>query len=400
MHNKPVQRDPIETVSWSAGEFGTLLLSFTCVWFEQRKIWSQFIPILFATHFCQRRRHWNYCHQEKEPISLVQIWCDLAIANQENFWRSKLSWFILEGIQNFTNQKILPLRTVWSPWQNAGYRTSTYDAFHSKLPNCKPLETEHTDLVYLLKSELTTEQAVIKQKLSKPPLLGLRYNNTCNNFGGKSKWALSETFWVGATKKMLYRIWKQLKKLLSSTTTEISICYCLVRLFQTWPTFVYTNLLMKKSITSPKHIEFFRKNSRRCFWQSIYRFYTKKNCWWNFYSKINKSMQFFVGIDASQLYPYSMCQPMLTPLDIDSKMGRFTLRQNETRSLEITVLSYFQRKRPISKFESFYTTGIQRKLAASVLMGFVLIATLCSRQLLAFTFLSLSRKTSIFNWKR
>ena len=35
-----------------------------------------------------------------------------------------------------------------------------------------------------------------------------------------------------------------------------------------------------------------------------------------------------VGIDASQLYPYSMCQPMPTGLytrwDIDSETGRFT----------------------------------------------------------------------------
>ena len=46
---------------------------------------------------------------------------------------------------------------------------STYDAFYSKLRSCNPLETEYTDYVNLLKSRLTTEQAVIKLKLSKPP---------------------------------------------------------------------------------------------------------------------------------------------------------------------------------------------------------------------------------------
>ena len=43
-----------------------------------------------------------------------------------------------------------------------------YDAFYSKLRSCNPLETEYTDYVNLLKSGLTTEQAVIKLKLSKP----------------------------------------------------------------------------------------------------------------------------------------------------------------------------------------------------------------------------------------
>ena len=44
-----------------------------------------------------------------------------------------------------------------------------YDAFHSKLCSCIPLETEYTDYVKLLKSGLSTEQADIKLKLSKPP---------------------------------------------------------------------------------------------------------------------------------------------------------------------------------------------------------------------------------------
>ena len=45
-----------------------------------------------------------------------------------------------------------------------------------------------------------------------------------------------------------------------------------------------------------------------------------------------------VGIDASQLYPYSMCQPMHTGLytrsENDSETKRFTARQNKSRSFE------------------------------------------------------------------
>ena len=51
-----------------------------------------------------------------------------------------------------------------------------------------------------------------------------------------------------------------------------------------------------------------------------------------------------VGIDASQLNPYFMCQPMPTGLytrwDLDSKTSGFIPRQNKTRSFENMVMSY------------------------------------------------------------
>ena len=96
-----------------------------------------------------------------------------------------------------------------------------------------------------------------------------------------------------------------------------------------------------------------------------------------------------VGFDSSQLYPYSMCQPMPTGLytrwDIDSETGRFTHRQNKTRCFENMVMSYFLRTRPDCKIESFDTTGRQKKIDRSVLIAFVLIATLFLKQWDAFT---------------
>ena len=47
-----------------------------------------------------------------------------------------------------------------------------YEAFYSKLRSCNPLQTDYTDYVNLSKNGLTTEQAVIKLKLSKPPPTG------------------------------------------------------------------------------------------------------------------------------------------------------------------------------------------------------------------------------------
>ena len=85
-----------------------------------------------------------------------------------------------------------------------------------------------------------------------------------------------------------------------------------------------------------------------------------------FISKSSNLCKSFVGIDASQLYPYSMCQPMLTGVctrwEYDSETKRFTARQNKSRSFEIMVLSYFQQSQPDCKIESKVTTGRQKKI--------------------------------------
>ena len=81
-----------------------------------------------------------------------------------------------------------------------------------------------------------------------------------------------------------------------------------------------------------------------------------------------------VGIDASRLYPYSMCQPMPTRLyrrwNFHSETSRFTPRQNNTRSFENMVMSYFQRTKPECEIGSFFTTGRQKKFDCFSVDGF------------------------------
>ena len=48
------------------------------------------------------------------------------------------------------------------------------DAFYSKLRSSNPLEVEYTDYVNPLISEFTTEEAVVKLKLSRPPHTGIQ----------------------------------------------------------------------------------------------------------------------------------------------------------------------------------------------------------------------------------
>ena len=81
-----------------------------------------------------------------------------------------------------------------------------------------------------------------------------------------------------------------------------------------------------------------------------------------------------VGIDASQLCLYSMCQPMPTGLytrwEYDTQSNRFKPQQNKSRNFENMVMSYFQTQRPDSKIESFYTTRFQKKIDCLKVDGF------------------------------
>ena len=96
-----------------------------------------------------------------------------------------------------------------------------------------------------------------------------------------------------------------------------------------------------------------------------------------------------VGIDASPLYPYSMCQPLPTGFytrwDFDSKTNRFTPRQKRPAPLRIWSCPSSNEQDQNVKLKASLQQANRRKLTASVLMGFVHIATLCSKPWVAFT---------------
>ena len=71
-----------------------------------------------------------------------------------------------------------------------------------------------------------------------------------------------------------------------------------------------------------------------------------------------------VGIDASQLYPFSMCQDMPKRLskrwEFDSDMQKFKARIKRSRNFVNMVMSYYQETRPECRVESFHTSGNQK----------------------------------------
>ena len=73
-----------------------------------------------------------------------------------------------------------------------------------------------------------------------------------------------------------------------------------------------------------------------------------------------------VGIDASQLYPFSMRQDMPTGLytrwEFDTDMQKVKARHYRTRKFENMVMSFYQETRPACKIESFFISGKQKKI--------------------------------------
>ena len=89
-----------------------------------------------------------------------------------------------------------------------------------------------------------------------------------------------------------------------------------------------------------------------------------------FICKSSNLCKSIVGIDAIQLYSYSMCQPMPTRLytqwEYDSETKRFTACQNKSRSLRIWLCRIFNKVDQSAKLRVMLLLVDKRKLIASV----------------------------------
>ena len=101
---------------------------------------------------------------------------------------------------------------------------SPYDAFYRKLRRCNPLEANFTDYVNLLKSGLTTEQAVVKLKLSKPPPTGIENYQYLQQIWKQEQMSSFKDFLRWYNKKDVVPTLEALQKSLLFTMTKISIC--------------------------------------------------------------------------------------------------------------------------------------------------------------------------------
>ena len=250
-----------------------------------------------------------------------------------------------------------------------------YDAFYGKLRSCNPLEAVCMDYVNLLKSGLTTEQAVVKLKLSKPPPTGIENYQYLQQIWKQEKMSSIKDFLRWYNNKDVVPTLEAMQKMIAfyhdkdidmlkvgcTLPNLANICLHISTDAKFYPFTEGDKDLSEKireDVVGGPAIVFTRK-------AVVDETFIRKS------TNICKSI---VGIDARQLYPYSMCQPMPTGLytrwDFHSETSRFTPRQNKTRCFENMVMSYFQRTRPECEIESFFTTGRQKKIDCSSVDGF------------------------------
>ena len=72
-----------------------------------------------------------------------------------------------------------------------------------------------------------------------------------------------------------------------------------------------------------------------------------------------------VGIDASQLYSFSMCLDMATGLytrwEFDTDSQKFKAKLNRTHNFGNMVMSFYQERIPECSIENFFTSEKQNK---------------------------------------
>ena len=242
-----------------------------------------------------------------------------------------------------------------------------YDSFFSILRNTVPLEKDYNDFQNLVNGGLTTEQAVIKLRMDRIPPTGAENysylqrvweDNNMHFLSGLLKWYNNKVVvpTLEAMQKMIefyHNKGNDLLKLGCTLPNLANICLHNPTDSKFYPFTESDKDLLEKireDMVGGPSIVFTRK-------AVVYEIFIRKS------SNLCKSI---VGIDASQLYPYSMCQPMLTGLytrwEYDSATKRFTARQNKSHSFENMVMSYFQQSRPECKNESNVTAGRQKKI--------------------------------------
>ena len=243
-----------------------------------------------------------------------------------------------------------------------------YDSFFNILRNSNPLEKDYNDFQNLVNSGLTTEQAVAKLRMHRIPPTGAENysylqsvweSNNMQNFSDFLKWYNNKDVvpTLEAMQKMIeFYHYKGIDMLKLGCTLPNLANICLHKSTDSkfYPFTESDKDLLEKireDMVGGPSIVFTRK-------AVVDETFIRKS------SNLCKSI---IGIDASQLYPYSMCQPMPTGLytqwEYDSETNRFTARQNKSRSFENMVLSYFQQSHPDCKIESNVTTGRQEKIA-------------------------------------
>ena len=272
----------------------------------------------------------------------------------------------LAKLQDQRDKRLLSLRLLRFSKEKEQWNAPPFHSFFNFLRNSNPLEKDYNDFQNLVNSGLTTEQALAKSRMDRiPPTVTENYSYLQSIWENNNMQYFSDFFkWYNKT---------DVVPTLEAMQKMIDFCHNkgidFVKLGCTLPNLA--NICLHKSTDSEFYpfTEWDRNLLEKIREDMVggppVVFTRKAVVDETFIRKSSNLCKSIVGIDASQLYPNSMCQPMhsglCTQWEYDSETKRFTARQNKSHSAEIMVRSYFQQSWPDCKIESNVTTGRQKK---------------------------------------
>ena len=236
------------------------------------------------------------------------------------------------------------------------------------------------------------------------PTLQLRIIITCNKVRSKKKWDHSRTFWGGITIKMC-QLWTPEKSLLPFTTTKIWIRWSLVVHYQIWLTFAYTNLPRQIFIPSQIEIETYWKKIEKTSLVLHLSFLHAKQL---LMKPLSESLQTYANLllglmpaNNTSTQCVNPCPAVIIRVGISiQKPVDSHLDKTWYIALKIWWCLFFNVQDLIVKLRASTLQADRRKLTASVLMGFVLIAIRYLKHWVASITFVLSRPASISPWRR
>ena len=162
-----------------------------------------------------------------------------------------------------------------------------------------------------------------------------------------------------------------MQKMIAFIMTKILISPSLVVLYQTWPTFAYTNLLMQSSIHSRKEIKTFWKEIKKMLLVIHLSFlHAKQLLMKRFFRKSANVSKSIVGIDASQLNPtrcVNPCPPVFIRVWISiQKRVESHLDKTRPAALKIWLCPISNKQDQNVKLKASLQQADRRKLTASV----------------------------------
>ena len=270
----------------------------------------------------------------------------------------------LKAYKTSETKSFFPYEWFDCPQKKKNSELPPYDTFLSKLRNVNPLQKDHSDYQKLISCGLKTEEAPSKMKLSKPPPSGEEDYHYLLDIWNHEKMCTFKDFLRWYNNKYVVPTLEAMQKMLVFYHKKV---FDMLKLGCTLPNLA--NICLHKSTSAecyPFTDEDLLQKIREVMVGGPSIVFTRKALVDETFIRISRIIcKSIVGIDASQLYPYSICQPMPTGLntrwEYDTESNRFKPQQNKSRNFENMVMSYFQRQRPDCKIESFYTTGTRRK---------------------------------------